>query len=157
MHGAGGHGKGFPSCLSVSMGNATVVESNNAPNISALMRVFFIDFFSLVCKINSCKFPLRFCITYNPLALLGISESGTDFSQTGNSEEGRSKYCSLEYSQGSTVDLLKSHFGTVLGEPFTLLPRGIREDCSLFSEWISFYRIKKSVRPRGEISGRMLA
>jgi hypothetical protein len=50
MHGAGGHGKGFPSCLSVSMGNAAVVESNNAPSISTLMRVFFIDFFSLVCK-----------------------------------------------------------------------------------------------------------
>ena len=32
------------------------------------------------------------------------------------------RYCSLEYSQVSTVDLLKSHFGTVLEESFTLLP-----------------------------------
>jgi hypothetical protein len=41
-HGAGGHGKGFPSCFSCSSGNAKLLDSNNAPNINILTNSFFI-------------------------------------------------------------------------------------------------------------------
>jgi hypothetical protein len=51
---------------------------------------------------------------------MGISESGTDFSQNGNLEEGVILCCLLEHPQVKTVDLLKSHFGTALRESFTL-------------------------------------
>ena len=65
--------------------------------------------------------------------------------------------CPLEHFQVKTVDLLKSHFGTALRESFTLLAGSLIEDCSLFSGWISFYRIKKYTRPDAEIPMRVVA
>jgi len=65
-----------------------VVESNNAPSINTLTKIFFIDFSPWYAKITNRQFYRAFSIAYNPLALLGISEYGTDFSQNGNLEEG---------------------------------------------------------------------
>jgi hypothetical protein len=46
-----------PSKLTLSNGNAAVVERNNAPSITTLTKVFFIEFFfSLVCKIAAVSF-----------------------------------------------------------------------------------------------------
>jgi hypothetical protein len=72
-----------PSKLTLSNGNAAVVERNNAPSITTLTKVFFIEFFLLGVQNCSCQFLLFFCITHNLLALLGISESGTDFPKLG--------------------------------------------------------------------------
>jgi len=112
-----------PSKLTLSNGNAAVVERNNAPSITTLTKVFFIDFSPWCAKITSFQFPLCFCITHNPLALLGISESGTDFPKLGIWRRGwfLSDY-SLEHSQVNPVDLLKSHFGTVLRESSLCCP-----------------------------------
>jgi hypothetical protein len=64
-----------------------VVERNNAPNINTLTKIFFIDFSPWCAKLLAASFHCTPSIPYNPLSLLGISESGTDFSQNGNQEE----------------------------------------------------------------------
>ncbi len=87
MHGDGGHGQGFPSSLAVSMGNATLADKNKAPNINALTKMFFIDFSPRMQKLLDVSFSQSVSIPYNPLTLMGFSESGTDFSQNGNLEE----------------------------------------------------------------------
>jgi hypothetical protein len=88
MHGEGGHGNGFPSCLSTSIGNAAVVESNNAPSISTLIRVFFIDFFSLVCK-NLTRLSVSLALLYHiqSIGFTGNFRIWNRFSQIGNLEE----------------------------------------------------------------------
>ena len=143
-----------PSNCTWVFGNAAVVESNNAPNIASLMRVFFIDFFSLVCKNYELSVSPVLLYHVQSIGFIGNFRIWNRFSQIGNlGGGGRRSPAQLEHSQVSTVDLLKSRFGTVLRESFTLLPSGLREDCSLFSEWISFYRIKKRVRPSAEFPG----
>jgi hypothetical protein len=97
-----------------------VVESNNAPSINTLTKIFFIDFSPWYAKLLTASFYLMLSIPHNLLTLLGISESGTDFSQNGKLEEGWNTSCSLEHSQVKTVELLKSHFGTDLRKSFTL-------------------------------------
>jgi len=70
------------------MGNAKLLDNSNVPNINILTKKLFIDFSPWYAKITNCQFYCSFSIAYNPLALLGISEYGTDFSQNGNLEEG---------------------------------------------------------------------
>jgi hypothetical protein len=135
------------------MGNAAVVESNNAPSITTLMRVFFIDFFSLVCKNYRLSVSPVLLYHTQSIGFTGNFRIWNRFSQIGNMEEGRSECYSLEHSQVSPIDLLKSHFGTVLRESFTLLPSGLREELFLILWMFSFYRIKKCLRPGAEFPG----
>jgi hypothetical protein len=107
------------SNLPPSIDDAKLPEQSKTPSINTLTKIFFIDFSPGVQKLLAASFHCTFSIPYNPLTLLGISESGTDFSQNGNLEEGRPTCCLLEHSQVKTVELLKSHFGTDLRKSFT--------------------------------------
>jgi hypothetical protein len=66
-----------------------------------------------VQKLLAASFHCAFSIPYNPLTLMGISESGTDFSQNGNSGEDGTANCLLEHSQVKTV----AYGSPILGLP----------------------------------------
>jgi hypothetical protein len=80
--------QGPPSNLTPSADDTKPPENNNTPTINILTKAFFIEFLLGVQKLVTTSFHCAFSIPYNPLTLMGFSESGTDFSQNGNLEEG---------------------------------------------------------------------
>jgi hypothetical protein len=102
--------QGPPSNLTPSADDTKPPENNNTPTINILTRVFFIEFLLLGVQITNCKFPLCFSITHNPLALMGISEYGTDFSRIGNLEEGRSALLLIRALSGKNSRLTEVPF-----------------------------------------------
>jgi hypothetical protein len=48
-----------PSNGACVIGNAAVVENNNAPSINTLTKIFFIDFSPRYAEITNCQFPMN--------------------------------------------------------------------------------------------------
>jgi hypothetical protein len=131
-----------------------VVESNNAPSINTLTNIFFIDFSPRCAKITDCKFPLRFLYPIQSIDFNGNFRIWNRFFPKWEPGGGWNASCSLEHSQVKTVDLLKSHFGTVLEEIFHFIDRTLIEDCLSHSGCISCYRIAKNGCECAEICRR---
>jgi hypothetical protein len=112
--------QGPPSNLTPSADDTKPPENNNTPTINILTKAFFIEFLLGVPKLVTTSFHCAFSIPYNPLTLMGFSESGTDFPKMGIWRRGLISCCLLESSQVKAVDLLKSRFGTELRKSFTL-------------------------------------
>jgi hypothetical protein len=135
-----------------------VVERNNASSITTLPKVFFIDFFSLVCKNYELSVSPVLLYHIQSIDFTGNFRIWNRFSQIGNLEEGRSRVL--------LIRALSGKYSRLTEVPFWSCPKGIfhfycpavlERTVPYCLEWISFYRIKKHARPSAEISGRMLA
>lgn len=74
-----------PSNLTDSAGTAVVIDSDKAPNINTLASIFFIQISPRLIELNLVS--VNRCVVSITIhwLYLGISESGTSFSQNGNS------------------------------------------------------------------------